>query len=122
MRNPNQPDSEFEATQRDSSDPFTAPTAASEREYSRETDETRSNRPLPFANYTQRLTGPIAHESGISYSFTEIEENFLYPEKQRHYRRFSSPVEFYETDAALSSSCSVGLMTTLYANKEKTVL
>lgn len=101
MLKSNQPGSEFEATQHDSSDPFTAPTAAREREYSWETDETRRNRPMRFANDTQR---PTAHESSISHSFTEMEENFLYPEMSRNHPRFSPPAEFYESDAVLSSS------------------
>lgn len=97
----NQPGSEFDETQHDSSNPFTSLTAASERENSTETPETRSNRPMRFANDTQR---PTAHGSGISYSFTEKEENFRYPEKPRNHPRFSPPTEFYENDAVASSS------------------
>lgn len=104
MRKSNQPGSEFKETQHDSSDACSEPTAASEQKYSRETDETRRNRPMHFANDTQRPTGLTAHESGISYSFTEMEENFIHPETPRYHPRFSPPVEFYESDPVSSSS------------------
>ena len=59
---------------------------------------------MRFANGTQRPTGLTAHESGISYSFKEMEENFLHPETPGNHPQFSPPVEFYESDAGLSSS------------------
>ena len=102
MRKSKQPGSELEATQHDSSDPFTAaPTTVSERGYS---SETRSNRPMRLANDTQRPTGPTAHESGNFCFFTEMEGSFLDPETPRNHPRFSPPLEFYETDDVLSSS------------------
>lgn len=104
MRKSNQPNSEFKDTQHDSCDPFSEPTAASEQKYSRKSHETRGNRPIRFANDTQRPTGLTAHESGISYSFTEMEDNFLHPERRRNHVRFSPPVEFYESDVGSSSS------------------
>ena len=104
MRKSNQPGSEFKEIQHDSCDPFSEPTAASEQKYSRESHETRGNRPIRFANDTQRPIGLTALESGISYSFTEMEDNFLHPERRRNHARFSPPVEFYESDVGSSSS------------------
>ena len=104
MRKSNQPNSEFKETH-DSCDPFSEPTAASEQKYSRESDETRRNWPMRFANDTQRPTRLIAgHESGISSSFTEMEDNFLHSERRGNHARFSPPVEFCESDVGSSSS------------------
>ena len=89
MRKSNQPGSEFKEIQHDSCDPFSEPTAASEQKYSRESHETRGNRPIRFANDTQRPIGLTALESGISYSFTEMEDNFLHPERRRNHARFT---------------------------------
>ena len=98
----NQPGSELDETQHDSSNSFTALTAVSEHENSTETLDTRSNWPTRFVNDTQH---PTAHESAISYSFTEKEENFRYPEKSkpRNLLQFSPPAEVYERDTGVSS-------------------
>lgn len=87
----NQPGSEFDETQHDTSDPFPAQTAANERECGKETDET-SNRPMRYNAHR-----PTAHE-------LEMEDKVVYPEKPSDHQQFSPPAEFYESDAVVSSS------------------
>ena len=81
----NQPGSEFDETQHDTCDPFTAQTAANERECS-------SNWPMCYSAHR-----PTVHE-------LEMEDKVVYPENPRNHPPFSPPAEFYESDAVVSSS------------------
>lgn len=81
MWKPNQPGSEFDETQHDTNDPFTAQTTANERD-----------RPMCYSAHR-----PTVHE-------LEMEDKVVYPEKPRNHPQFSPPAEFYESDAVVSSS------------------
>ena len=98
----NQPGSELEETPRTSSNPFTALTAASERENSTETLDTRRSRPLRLTQIRPSFT---AKESWISYSSAEKKANLRCPEKNDpRFSAVETPTESYKSDAVKSSS------------------
>ena len=98
----NQPSSEIDETPHTSSNPL-ATSAASKRENTTETTDTRRRRPLCLTPTPPCVT---AKESRISYLSAEKKSNLCHPEKTDD-QRFSpveTPTESFKSDAVKSSS------------------